>query len=297
MSILAADPLTLQILLWFGFQPKPVASKVSAAKPINQRQPIARKPTVTPTSSIVYGIFNEGIMPGDSDGTGSTLSTDVGAQGQSTEGMTVGDMVGAVSLAMTQGISMISLALSAFAAPVAPAIRGMVSLGKSIIGNIGRAAMGQDLTVTGTISQDLSPEQEAFAAENPLTNAILSNLFGIHAVAQPSAEELEAEAEAAHLAQVEGSLSTPNVSITSAAAARGETLAQALANQFGLGRSDIPDVPDVPDEPDAPDAPDDPDADGPDDAGDDGDASDGDGPSDGGGGAGGSDGGDGGDGE
>lgn len=133
----------------------------------------------------------------------------VAGQGIPTEGLTTSGVLSLVSSTVQQSMSLIGLGMTFAGAPVALAGKA-VQYGLSFInGLVGRGARGSAPAEEGSpAAQALSARgaaEASFAAENPLTAQVLS-FFGIHAVAQPTAEELAAAAESAHFASVASSL-------------------------------------------------------------------------------------------
>jgi len=203
MSVWAADPVTLHLLAIFGFR-QPVVASRSAAHTM-QRRPISRRPTATPSPSAVYGVFNEGIMPSGGDGSASGLG-EPGAQGQDISTMTGAQIASNLTTTAQLTLSTFTTGIALTAAPVAQAVaqalRGF-ALALGLTGKATAAAAEGQVTLSNPVGS------AEFAEENPFTAGVLS-LFGIHATAQPTAEELAAEAQSAHQSAVAAELGITN---------------------------------------------------------------------------------------
>jgi hypothetical protein len=205
MAFWAADPLTLRILALFGF-PRPGTVQPKTAAPNYQRQPIARKPTVIANPSTIFGSVAEGYTGGD----GVAVSSEgAGTGGISTEGLTVAGAVNIGANTVGQAMSIIGMAFTALAVPLGLVGKAVQYGAKTITTALARGTADQAFAEEGSpAAADLAAQTEAqaaFAAENPFTAAVLG-FFGIHATAQPTAEELAAAEQEAHSLAVAASL-------------------------------------------------------------------------------------------
>lgn len=180
-------------------------------RPSILRQPIRRQPAII---APVLGYFAEGIMPISSgDGGNDSATGEAGAAGTPTEGLTGAGVANALGNALSTTLSFVGLALTAFAVPLGLAGKA-VTMGLRGISTIAtRGTADAQLAEEGSpAAASLAAQAEAeaqFAAENPNTAAVLG-FFGLHATAQPTAEDLANEATLAHSASVAATLGITN---------------------------------------------------------------------------------------